>query len=580
VWGIYSAFTFRHPFLFGGVVTGAIALQVTGLVAPLYLRQFFNTLAGSSSSPAVVGELVGILTVVVGIWFLEWLMNRLRDTSAMHLQTRVMSDILTASFEYLLGHSYNFFVSRFSGSLTHKVNKFSKAYETMFDCVVLHFVPMVLFVGGASIILFFRHHVLGIALASWAVFFLAFQLYASYLRTPIRAERAAADSRVTANLADSISNQATIVLFSGASYEYGQFRETVETWRQALLRSWWADSVIWSGVGLLMLVIEGGLMFGALHYWKQGLLVIGDFVLIQAYLLATFDRLVTVNRELRRFFDAQADAHEMIEILGTLHEVSDVPGAMPLTVTKGDLQFKKVGFSFHEETAVFKNFNLHIKSHEKVALVGPSGAGKSTLTKLVLRLFDVKEGAIEIDGQNIAEVTQESLRNAISFVPQEPILFHRTLMENIRYGRRDATDEEVMEAAKKAYCHEFITGLTHGYDTYVGERGVKLSGGERQRVAIARAILKDSPILMLDEATSSLDSASEVLIQSALANLMSGKTVIVIAHRLSTIMKMDRIIALKDGRIAEEGTHQELLQKRGLYASLWSHQAGGFIKDE
>jgi len=328
------------------------------------------------------------------------------------------------------------------------------------------------------------------------------------------------------------------------------------------------------------LVIEGGLMFGALHFWKLGMLQIGDFVLIQAYLLTTFDRLVSVNRELRRFHDAYADSKEMVEILDTLHEVADKPGAKELKVTKGEVRFNKVGFSFHEEKGVFNDFNLHIKGREKVALVGPSGAGKSTLTKLILRLFDVKEGVIEIDGQNIAEVTQESLRDAISFVPQEPVLFHRTLMENIRYGRRDATDEEVIEAAKKAFCHEFISSLAHGYDTYVGERGVKLSGGERQRVAIARAILKDSPILMLDEATSSLDSTSEILIQRALQNLMVGKTVLVIAHRLSTIMKMDRILALKDGRVVEEGTHQELLMKRGLYASLWSHQAGGFLKDE
>lgn len=329
-----------------------------------------------------------------------------------------------------------------------------------------------------------------------------------------------------------------------------------------------------------MIVIEAGLMFGALHFWQMGLVTIGDFVLIQAYLLTTFDRLVSVNRELRRFHDAYADASEMAHILDTLHEVPDKKGAKPLVVRTGEVAFKNVDFHFHEEKAVFKNFNLSIRGGEKVALVGPSGAGKSTVTKLILRLFDVKSGAIEIDGQNIAQIQQESLREAIGFVPQEPILFHRTLLENIRYGRRNATDEEVIEAAKKAYCHDFISKLPDTYQTYVGERGVKLSGGERQRVAIARAILKNSPILVLDEATSSLDSGSEVMIQDALAKLMSGKTVIVIAHRLSTIMKMDRIIALDNGRVIEEGTHQGLLRKKGLYASLWQHQAGGFLQDD
>ena len=226
------------------------------------------------------------------------------------------------------------------------------------------------------------------------------------------------------------------------------------------------------------------------------------------------------------------------------------------------------------------DFTLTIEGGQKVALVGPSGAGKSTITKLLLRLFDVKGGSIEVDGQNITKVTQDSLREAISFVPQEPILFHRTLMENIRYGRLDATNEEVLEAAKKAHCHEFISSLPQGYETFVGERGVKLSGGERQRVAIARAILKNSPILVLDEATSSLDSESESLIQDALNVLMEGKTVIVIAHRLSTIMKMDRIIVLQNGAIVADGTHNELLADGGLYQKLWSIQAGGFLAEE
>ena len=242
----------------------------------------------------------------------------------------------------------------------------------------------------------------------------------------------------------------------------------------------------------------------------------------------------------------------------------------------GEIAFSNISFDFHKENYVLKDFNLSIKGGERVALVGPSGAGKSTVTKLLLRLYDLSTGSITIDGQDIAAVGQESLRNAISFVPQEPILFHRSLMENIRYGRRDASDAEVVEAAKKANCHDFIDALPEKYDTFVGERGIRLSGGERQRVAIARAILKNSPILVLDEATSSLDSESEALIQDALATLMQGKTVIVIAHRLSTIMKMDRIVVIEDGGIVAEGSHKELLKQGGLYKKLWSIQAGGF----
>jgi ABC-type multidrug transport system fused ATPase/permease subunit len=270
----------------------------------------------------------------------------------------------------------------------------------------------------------------------------------------------------------------------------------------------------------------------------------------------------------------------MIEIFDTPHGVKDTTDAKPLVVGKGSIALEHVSFGFSEERIILEDFSLTIAAGEKVALVGPSGAGKSTVTKLLLRMYDVTSGAVKVDDQDISKVTQKSLRSAISFVPQEPILFHRSLRDNIRYGRPDASDEEVIEAAKKAHCHEFIESLAEGYDTHVGERGVKLSGGERQRVAIARAILKNAPILILDEATSALDSESEALIQDALRVLMEGKTVIVIAHRLSTIMTMDRIIVIEGGKIAAEGTHDELVNHQGgLYQKLWSIQAGGFIQD-
>lgn len=329
-----------------------------------------------------------------------------------------------------------------------------------------------------------------------------------------------------------------------------------------------------------MLAINVGLLYGAVIFWQKGLVTIGDFVLIQNYLLVLFNRLISMNRELRRFYDSFADAGEMVEILEMPHEIQNAPNARPLKTTGCEISFRDVNFYFDEGKPLLKDFNLSVKGGEKLALVGPSGAGKTTVTKLLLRLYDIAGGSIEIDGQNIAAVTQESLRDSIAFVPQEPILFHRTLMENIRYGRREASDDEVIAAAKKAHCHEFISALPEGYQTFVGERGVKLSGGERQRVAIARAILKSAPILLLDEATSSLDSESEALIQEALQNLMEGKTVIVIAHRLSTIMKMDRIVVIENGKVVAEGTHQELLKQGGLYQKLWNIQAGGFIDDE
>ncbi len=577
---IYLSYAKKYPGALFFVFLGMFMLQAATLTAPLYLRKFFNILAVGTPSPEIVSTLSGILIVIGSIYLLEWFARRVQAWSEIYIASHVTVDLFESSFEYMINHSYNFFSSNFSGSLTHKITKYSRAFETLFDSITYQFLPTFLFVTGAVTILYLHNHTLGIALGVWSLCFVWFQIFIAKLRQPIRTARAQADTKITATLSDAISNQSAISLFAGTRFEKSIFSNVISDWRTKTLRAWYSDDWTWAGIGLFMLAIEIGLLFGAVHYWQRGLLTVGDFVLIQAYLMTTFDRLVSINRELRRFFDVFADASEMVEILQTPHEVQDIPGAKTLEVPKGEVIFENIGFYFNQDKPLLIDFNLHIQENQKVALVGPSGAGKSTITKLLLRMFDVKTGVIKIDGQHIAEVTQDSLRNAISFVPQEPVLFHRTLMENIRYGRREATDEEVIDAAKKAHCHEFIATLTDGYNTYVGERGIKLSGGERQRVAIARAILKNSPILILDEATSSLDSESESLIQDALQTLMQGKTVIVIAHRLSTIMKMDRIVVLEQGRVVADGTHDELLKEEGLYHKLWSIQAGGFIVDE
>lgn len=580
VFRVYFSRVKKYPFLLTGVLIGLVGIQVTDLAAPWFLREFINAIATAHPDPDAAWYLLGTVAILVGIWFANWAARRLGDFCIMYLEIRVMRDLLTSAFEYLMGHSYNFFTSRFAGSLTHKVNKFGRAFEVMFDGIYGQFAPTFIFVIGAVIVLYLQHALLGIMLAVWAVAFVAFQLYVAVMRQPVRIARSEADTRVTASLADAISNHPTIMQFSGAKHEQKLFSGVVGVWHRAYERAWVVDNFIWSGIGLFMIGINAALLCGATILWGRGLLTIGDFVLIQAYLFTTFDRLVNINRELRRFFDFFADASEMVAILEEPHGVRDVPGAQPLSVDKGEVAFEHVSFHFHKTRPILRDLTLTIRPGEKVAIVGPSGAGKSTITKLMLRMYDISAGAISIDGQNIAHVTQESLRAAMSYVPQEPILFHRTLMENIKYGKGNATDEEVIEAAKKAHCHEFISQLPDGYNTYVGERGVKLSGGERQRAAIARAILKNAPILLLDEATSSLDSESEALIQDALTASMEGKTTIVIAHRLSTIMKMDRIVVVDHGTIVEEGTHSELVERGGLYASLWSRQAGGFIVEE
>jgi ATP-binding cassette subfamily B protein len=287
------------------------------------------------------------------------------------------------------------------------------------------------------------------------------------------------------------------------------------------------------------------------------------------------------NNVLRNYNRSISDASDMAEILQQEAEVQDPAEPEPLRMNKGAVTFQNVTFTHQgSDDALFAKLDLQIKPGEKVGLIGHSGSGKTTFTRLLLRFSDIDSGEILIDGQNIAHVTQDDLRSAIAYVPQEPLLFHRTIQENIAYGRPGASKAAVLKAARRANADEFITSLPQGYDTLVGERGVKLSGGQRQRVAIARAILKDAPILVLDEATSALDSESEKLIQAALWNLMQGRTAIAIAHRLSTVQRMDRIIVMDDGAITEQGTHAELLQKKGTYAKLWAHQSGGFLEED
>jgi ABC-type multidrug transport system fused ATPase/permease subunit len=398
-------------------------------------------------------------------------------------------------------------------------------------------------------------------------------------KIPYDIRSAAEESKASAALADSLSNHSTIQMFNRHDHESAVFGMANFIHTSAMKRKWNVANYIDAIQAFLNIGIEFLIFYVAIHYWVLGSVSIGSFVLIQIYILGLMDNFWASSRIMRDLYEAFGDAKEMVEMLKLEHGIKDVQGAQPLKVTAGNIVLDKLQFAFIPGKNVLDGVSLDIAAGERVALIGPSGAGKSTFVRLLLRLYDIQGGTIKIDGQDISKVTQGSLREAISFVPQDPILFHRTLMDNIRYGRTDATEAEVIEAAKLAYCHEFISAQTLGYQTFVGERGIKLSGGERQRVAIARAILKNAPILILDEATSSLDSHSEILIQDALDNLMKGKTVIVIAHRLSTIRKMNRIIVVDKGNILEQGTHDELLAKSGLYAKLWSLQSHGFIHE-
>jgi ATP-binding cassette subfamily B protein len=332
--------------------------------------------------------------------------------------------------------------------------------------------------------------------------------------------------------------------------------------------------------GAMVNRFEIGLIATVIVLWGMGVASAGLMLLVVVYVLRSFNIVWMISRNVINISRALTGANEMVEILDAPLEVADPLIPEAIRMTEGQVVFTEVTHAYDNAGHVFRDLSLDIRAGEKVAFVGHSGAGKTTIVKLLLRFLDIESGTITIDGQDITKVTQDDLRRHIAYVPQEPILFHRSLFDNIAYGKPDATREEVEEVARRARAHDFIAKLPNGYDTLVGERGVKLSGGERQRVAIARALLKDAPIVVLDEATSSLDSISERFIQEAFDELMQGRTTIVIAHRLSTIQHMDRIIVLDNGGVAEQGTHAELLAQNGIYAELWNSQVGGFIKDD
>ncbi|MBI4065879.1 ABC transporter ATP-binding protein [Candidatus Kaiserbacteria bacterium] len=574
----YGKTASSYPLLLVMAVIGAIVVQAANVIAPLYLRQFINYLSGGQAQSDIIASLLLTLFLFAGVNIIGWAGQRIRQIATMRVEARVMSDLYKNALGSLLRHSHEFFISNFTGTLTRRVTRYARSFEQVFDNVIFNFFPAILFTGGVTAVLWQKSAYLGAGLLVWTMLFIYIQYKTIAWLQPIRAKRVEKDSLITGTLSDAVLNHSTITTFAAIGHELNIFSAGVNEWYEATKRSWDANHWVDTIQEILAIIIEVALLAGAVFLWQRGLVTVGDFVLIQIYILGLFNQIWNIGRNMRQLYDAFADATEMLDIMELPHGIQDVSGAPELHVQNGAITFNHVRFEYHDSHSVLKDFNLTVSPHEKIALIGSSGAGKTTIAKLLLRLYDVTGGEVTIDGQDIGNVTQESLRRAIAFVPQEPMLFHRSLMDNIRYGRQGATDEEVIESAKQAHCHEFISQYSEGFQTLVGERGVKLSGGERQRVAIARAILKNAPILLLDEATSSLDSESEKLIQDALIHLMKGKTVIAIAHRLSTVMKMDRLIVMEKGKVILTGTHDEFLaHESNLYKKLWEIQAGGFI---
>lgn len=563
------------------IVFSLASANILIIITPLFYKHFFDIIVASGNSPSVAPTLLQTIIYIGLLHGVFWLFYRFAEFANNAYQPMTMANLKQQAYGHLIEHSYGFFTNNFVGSLVQRVNRFGRAFERLSDNMVWNLLPLLIRVCSVLIVLFFINKWIDLVVLIWIAIFLSFNIAFSRWKLKYDIKAAAVDSKATGYLADTITNQNTIALFNGTQNEKRGYKNV--TGEQASLTNfrWNLDAIVNGVQGLLSFGIEFVLFYFAIRYWSLGIITVGVFVLLQAYAGNLIDQLWGFTRIVRDMYEAYADAKEMVEIMMLPHEIVDVPRAKELTVKNGEIQFNNLNFSFHETRKVLEKINIIIRPGEKVALIGPSGAGKTTFVKLLLRLYSPTSGQILVDGQDIAKVTQESLRKNISMVPQDPLLFHRTLSDNIAYGKPNAIKSQIKKAAQLAHCDEFIKNLPQGMETFVGERGIKLSGGERQRVAIARAILKNAPILVLDEATSSLDSHSEMLIQDALAKLMEGKTTVVIAHRLSTIQKMDRIIVIDNGKIIEEGSHTNLLAKDySLYKKLWTLQAGGFLAED
>lgn len=552
---------------------------VQSSLTPYLLKLMIDTIADYSGDKANIFTAIKIpaITYVV-VWFLMAVNFRVRDWIILRMFPAIRQNIINAMSAYLNCHSHTFIQNNFAGSLSNKIMDMSGSTASLFTRVDESFANSMAFLI-ALVSLSFVHPLFSGILLGWAIAFVSITLLFTKKTKHLSHVFSESKSTLSGKIVDSVTNLMNIRLFSRNDYENNRLGNAVtDTVNKDRAVQWYILKMrIFWDVSFMMLICG---MLGALIFmYSKGTITVGDFAFVMTVSINIFMYLWQMAAGFVQFAEELGKCSQALTIVTTPHEIVDVPDAKPLIVKGGKIIFDNVTFFYQRNNNLFENKHVKIESGQKVGLIGFSGSGKTTFVDLILRFFDIESGKITVDGQDISRITQSSLRENISMIPQDTSLFHRSLMDNIRYGQIDASDEEVIEASKQAHCHEFIEQLPEGYQALVGERGIKLSGGQRQRIAIARAMLKNAPILILDEATSALDSVTEKHIQESLRSLMEGRTTIVIAHRLSTLSEMDRILVFDKGHIIEEGPHEKLLKNKGHYARMWKMQAGGFLPE-
>jgi ATP-binding cassette, subfamily B, bacterial len=580
---------FRLFWLFARPYRAIILLMMASSVSlrALSVLQFYATkrivdtaVAIDLHTPAAwtsaVRPLLDFFAIVAVSMFVEWGAWYCSYTSRIPVLARARQLVFT----YAQRHSPAYFDNMLTGKVAHRAMLLPEQTVSLFERTNWDYLPLTMQCCLLLFLFFRAKAAFAMVLLAWVIVSVTVAAVMGRRIAAFGAVHSDAKAQLTGRIVDSIGNIKNVIFFAAHESEDRIVGDSVAHTLRAQRAQYRAFVQMRLVLQMLNVVIYAAILPLALHHLVRGTISVGDFLLISTLTIQLVRNVFDMANALPDTYDMIGSIRDSLDMLIVPRDIRDRPGATELMVSTGQIAFDRVHFSYDHNHAVFRGLDLIIPPGQRVGLIGHSGAGKTTLTTLLMRLYDIQGGRVAIDGRNIAEVTQTSLRRSIALIPQDTVLFHRTLIDNIRYGRPGASDSDVVQAAKRAHAHEFIVTLSHGYQTLVGERGVKLSGGQRQRIAIARALLKDAPILILDEATSALDSESEALIQAGMQEAMTGKTVIAIAHRLSTLAHLDRLIVLDRGQIVEDGTHAELIARAGLYARMWTRQVGGFLVED